>query len=187
MQIHTCEKGCCNIKVQEYTSHPFKLPKRRNCKKAGVFLYDPLEQRVLMVQSRGKLWGPPKGSLEIQRGETYSQCAIRELKEETGLDIVSKDFQRAIKIKNKAFYYYSERKACDVFVQQHDNYECADVNAISWIRLECLDQCIRDGFFVVNHHCKIAFKRFLGHTFPHNTFVEVGKKKRRQNHRKCKM
>jgi 8-oxo-dGTP pyrophosphatase MutT (NUDIX family) len=56
-------------------------------KKAGSFVYTSKKQKILLVQSRGQMWGPPKGS--IQPNEEPLECAIREVKEETGLDIIS--------------------------------------------------------------------------------------------------
>jgi 8-oxo-dGTP pyrophosphatase MutT (NUDIX family) len=184
LQTYACEKGCCSIKVKTYPPNSFRHPRRRNYKKAGVFICDPLEDRVLLVQSRGQLWGPPKGTLEI--GETNRHCAIREVKEETGLDITVRDFSRATKIKNRAMYYYVEMDTCDVEVQEHDDEEDNDANGIAWFKIDCLEQCIRDGMIVLNQHCKLTFKRFLNKTFPKSDFIKVVSKnsRRRRHHRK---
>ncbi|KAA0149115.1 hypothetical protein FNF29_06203 [Cafeteria roenbergensis] len=53
----------------------------------GAFVLNPSMTKVLLVQSyRGKSWGLPKG--KINEGETELQCAIREVAEETGVDIL---------------------------------------------------------------------------------------------------
>ena len=94
MQTEQCQDNCCQIKINPYknTKHYFGKGK-----KAGVFIYDPVQKKILIVQSRGHLWGAPKGSLNV--GETIKECAIREVKEETNLDLSKHKFDRYINIK----------------------------------------------------------------------------------------
>ena len=88
METFLCVDGCCKIQIKEY-KHQFLYSKNKiNKKKAGVFIYDPNTNKVLIVQSRGNLWGAPKGTLEY--GETNIECAIIEVEEETGLIICQK-------------------------------------------------------------------------------------------------
>ncbi len=178
-RTYHCEKKCCSIKVRQYKGN---LTRRRrgHCRKAGVFIYDPKEERVLLVQSRGHLWGPPKGTLEIDRKETSQDCAIREVKEETGLDITVKNFKKATKIKNRALYYYSELPTCDIDVQDNDTEEQNDANGITWIKISCLLDCVASGKIILNQHCKITFRRFLKINIPSTDFVKVEHKKRRR-------
>jgi 8-oxo-dGTP pyrophosphatase MutT (NUDIX family) len=168
-----CDNKCCEIKFSQKVNTKPNI-RRGYCKKAGVFIFDPEEKRVLLVQSRGHLWGPPKGTLEIDKEETTVQCAIREVKEETGLNISSEDFQSAIKIKNRALYYYTEKKFEKVEPQ---NTEDNDANGITWIRIECLQKCIDDGKIFLNEHCKILFQKFLKITFGKNEFIKVVRRK----------
>lgn len=55
--------------------------------KAGVAVIILNEEKQVLLQKRAdvKLWGIPSGHIEI--GETVSEAAIREVKEETNLDI----------------------------------------------------------------------------------------------------
>lgn len=154
-----CKKGCCTLKITNYNST--RMYYKRNFKKAGAFLYDPEKNKVLLVQSRGVLWGPPKGSLEFSINENYWECAIREVKEETGLDITIHDFLRIVKIK-KIVYYYVERKSEEVEVQ--DSFD-NDANAITWINVDCLEEAVKDGLISLNHHCKILLNIFLNKNF----------------------
>jgi hypothetical protein len=159
------------ISVKKYNRYKYIRPKRRNYIKAGVFIYDPGEDRVLLVQSRGHLWGPPKGSLEY--GENEIECAVREVKEETGIDVSSSNFLKATKIKNRAIYFYMEMDKCDVTVQNNINDEINDANGITWIKRECLSECIYNGHIVLNQHCKIVFKRYMDQIFPKAGFTLV--------------
>jgi 8-oxo-dGTP pyrophosphatase MutT (NUDIX family) len=179
MHEYKCEKGCCSIFAKTYEGRQNLKPKRRYYKKAGVFIFDPELDRVLLVQSRGQLWGPPKGTLEI--GETVLHCAVREVKEETGIDVLPTNFSRATKIKNRATYFYLERAMCPVSIQE--DVEDNDVNGITWIKLNCLKQCIKDGYIVLNQHCRMVFVRFMDRTFPKSDFIKVVSKRRRRKKR----
>lgn len=174
METFECENGCCQIKLKPYVSSKDPFIKIRKRKKAGVFIYDPDSDKVLIVQSRGRLWGLPKGTL--QYGETERKCAIREVKEETGLEISDNDFTKAVKIRNHAIYFYLERKECEVNVQDHiyDN----DANALGWVKPDCINQLIMDGQITLNQHCRIVFERFMKRTFSHSTFILVEKQKK---------
>lgn len=173
---YTCSKGCCTIEEQPLEQQP-RRKRRGNCRKAGVFIYDPEENRVLLVESRGHLWGPPKGTVEMDIDETSCACALREVKEETGLVLTADDFLRAIKIKNRAIYYYTEYKTCSVSIQKSEDN---DANGITWIKIDCLEEFIKSGNIVLNQHCKIAFEKFIGKSFPKSGFTRVENGKRRK-------
>ncbi len=66
---------------------------------AGVIVYlnDPVteERLYLLLHYAGGHWDLPKGKLE--KGESFTQAALRELKEETGLTATIKDnFQESL-------------------------------------------------------------------------------------------
>jgi 8-oxo-dGTP pyrophosphatase MutT (NUDIX family) len=106
------------------------------------------------------LWGAPKGSLEYK--ENHFTCAIREVKEETGLDISNMNINKYTKIQNKAVYYYVNIKEIDVSVQDSLNKdEQNDANGITWIDIKCLNELISNGSMCVSQHCRILFRKFL--------------------------
>lgn len=156
--IQFCRKKCCKIHISKYSKPNYKYIYKKENKKAGVFIYDPDKKKILIVQSRGNLWGAPKGSLNT--GETEKQCAIRELKEETGILLDRKLLERYIVIRNKATYYYIELPETDVSVQNHIEHN--DANAISWINIDCLLELIIQKKIILNSHCKINLRNFLG-------------------------
>ena len=157
---YVCDNMCCNI-ITCFSI--YKTFHKRNNKKAGIFIYDPSEDRVLLVQSSGLYWGPPKGTLEETLGETILECAIREVKEETGLLISPQELKGELKIKNKITYFYCERKTCTVEIQK---MEGNDANGITWIKLPCLIDLVKNKKMLINKHCQIACNKFLGTKFP---------------------
>ncbi len=160
----TCKKKCCILKTSLYITGKKIIGSSH--RKAGIFIYDPNKNKVLIVQSRGNLWGLPKGTMKM--GESDKQCAIREVKEETGLMIKEDEFIKSTIIRNRATYFYIEREMCDIKIQDHIKNN--DANALGWITPECLEQCIIDGCITLNQHCRIVFRRFLGIIFSHSTF-----------------
>jgi hypothetical protein len=62
MKTNLCNNGCCEIKIKLYKEADYMIKNFKSKKKAGVFIYDPNTKKILIVQSRGNLWGSPKGS-----------------------------------------------------------------------------------------------------------------------------
>lgn len=152
-----CSCGSCIIKQNNYNSD-VKFKYRKDRYKAGAFIYDNKSDKILLVQSRGKLWGPPKGSLEISKNETFEECAIREVIEETGLVLTREDFKSSYRIRGRAVYFYTPYNICDIQVQDTcDN----DANGICWISPTCLKNMLREGKMDINNHCKILLRKIL--------------------------
>lgn len=164
VQTYKCNKKCCEIKIREWIPTQENVWKG-NCRKAGVCIYDPITNSVLLVQSRSSLWGLPKGSLNLEQYETDIDCAIREVKEETGLDIRLEDFRRGTRIAYRAVYFLMHKPRCEVEIQHHADEEKNDVIGISWINLDCLEECIQNGVIVISYHCRIVLKRFFNRIF----------------------
>jgi ADP-ribose pyrophosphatase YjhB (NUDIX family) len=176
METFLCQDGCCSLKIKPYVEQDLQYENfhvRR--KKSGVFICDPRTNKVLIVQSRGHLWGPPKGTMEDN--ETDSECAVREVMEETGLDISKESLTTSFAVYNKATYFYLEMKECDVSVQEKDPTN--DANGIGWIKVECLEKCIEAGNISISGHLRLLFKQLHGRIFSHPTFVLVNRKKRK--------
>jgi 8-oxo-dGTP pyrophosphatase MutT (NUDIX family) len=172
VKTYYCRDKCCKVFIKTYKHTPRYF--NRKYRKAGVFIYDPKEDRVLLVQSRGHLFGPPKGTLNI--GEKNIDCAVREVKEETGIDISHTDFTKEVIIKNRAIYYYLEMDTCHINVQEgiDDN----DANGITWIKMNCLQTAVNDGNIVLNHYAKIVFRELMNKKFPKSNWTLVQRKKK---------
>ena len=158
MTYTCCYMKCCSIQIENYITVYKPIVKRRRRTKAGMFIYDPKLQKVLLVQSRNRYWGFPKGS--VKEGETVKGCAIREVTEETGLVIPEDWLVNYFKVKGFSFYYYVELPEQHVSVQDHIKNN--DANGITWIKLECLKELIKSGKMLINMHCKIMLEEVLG-------------------------
>jgi ADP-ribose pyrophosphatase YjhB (NUDIX family) len=163
--VYQCDSGCCNYKIVEYKTPNYNDNeewKNREIsgkiKKGGAFIYDPKRDKVLLVQSRGQFWGPPKGTL--QNNETIKEGSIREVKEETGIQLEEKDLDKYYIVKGKAIYYFVELEEDEVEVQEEmkDN----DANGIGWFNVRCLYDLIKQQKIMINRHTKILLDKFLG-------------------------
>lgn len=154
----TCQKGCCTLQVSEYTLDKTTFDYNEKRLKSGVFIYDPGTDSVLIVQSKGNLWGAPKGTLNKEDG-SFMDCALREVREETGLVILPEKLTRTTMIRQNVVYFYTEMPLCQISVQNQipDN----DANGIGWIKTDCLAECVEAGKIDLNHHFCVIFMRFL--------------------------
>lgn len=164
MNTFNCHNKCCTFHTQPYTSKENNSKSRHNRKKAGMFIVDPTTDKILLVQSRGKLWGPPKGTMETN--ETEIECAKREVREETGLNVFINNGTEYTKIRGRSIYYHVKLEETPVFVQQDDIHN--DANAICWVHTKCLGECIDNGIISVTHHCRILFSKYFGIDLPDN-------------------
>jgi 8-oxo-dGTP pyrophosphatase MutT (NUDIX family) len=132
-------------------------------KAAGGFVYTK-EHEVLMIFRRGK-WDLPKGKLD--EGEDLETCAIREVKEETGLEKMEMDRPLAITyhtyhqfgehiIKESHWYLIKSIKQ-QVFTPQTEE----DIEKCEWVPINALGthldnthasirDVIRDGVKLLN-------------------------------------
>ena len=164
MTTYQCFDQCCHVFIEPYSKNS-KMPKKRfNSKKAGMFIIDVSSNKVLLIQSRGNLWGLPKGTFESD--ETPEDCAIREVHEETGLLISRDKLLNKFIIKNQAYYFYVEMKQVYIQVQKH--VENNDANAIGWIRVECIDKLIKCGTICLNYHTRLCFENFIKKKFSYS-------------------
>ena len=155
---NTCKKRCCIFNKCDYKFTNCWAETKRSKKKAGVFVCDPENMRILIVQSRNNLWGSPKGTIE--KGENSIVCALRELKEETSLNISESDLSLSKKIRNDSIYYYTEMnyKKTKININEIED----DISGISWIHIDCLKNMIDDKTISVTQHFKILVKKFTG-------------------------
>ena len=105
---------------------------RYSDRRAGVVMISD-DNRFLVVQSYNNKWGFPKGRLE--QGETRKECAIRELYEETGIQIPPESIKQTLPLHKNSTYY---------LVQQYIEFDLSkiadttEITAIGWVCVDCL-------------------------------------------------
>lgn len=101
-----------------------------NEKSAGCIIID--NDKVLLVQQSSGNWGFPKGHLE--KGESETDAAIRETKEETNLDVkivdpsarYSIDYNTDKGTHKEAVYFLATRTSEEIVRQE------SEINEIKW-------------------------------------------------------
>lgn len=168
--------NCTNI-IEEDSSNQFALPSNinlnsMNVKSAGAIIIDPWENmynhkyyNILCIKQRlGMSWGLPKG--HVEQGETLYESSVRELCEETGIDlhklVSGKDYLPVILypenikqnthnnhtvIKKIHFFVFVLLKRGSTFARtNYDRHEIADV---SWINVNTNKLLIQKNY---NNH-----------------------------------
>jgi len=117
--------------------------------KAGGGLVLNEKKEVLMIFRRGK-WDLPKGKLD--KGETLEECAIREVKEETGL--ASVELVSALTITHHTYHegtrfilkeshwYIMKANGKQELIPQTEE----DIHEIKWVKADELDKYKKDSF-----------------------------------------
>ena len=102
-------------------------------KSCGCVVFD--EGKVLMIQHNEGHWDFPKG--HVEGNETEIQTAIREVKEETNIDV-------NVKSQNRYTIEYSPKdgvlKEVVYFIATKNSNECkpqeSEVQKVEWVRIE---------------------------------------------------
>tara|TARA_B110000285_G_scaffold233066_1_gene305771 strand:- start:853 stop:1380 length:528 start_codon:yes stop_codon:yes gene_type:complete len=102
-------------------------------KKAGVIMTTKNFGKFLIVQSRGRLWGVPKGGMEA--GETSKECAFREFREETGIKEDLDNFDISSEISVNHGKYFCIHNQIEHPVELTDEY---DSTGVGWITRQCM-------------------------------------------------
>jgi len=108
---------------------------------AVVYKKTPGGSQILLIKQFAKdpSWGIPKGHME--RGETYTETAIREVKEETGIDIkiiTQLPHVSIIRKNNKKIVVpFLAIQTCDN-QPRSDSSEASEVIAAKWFNTESL-------------------------------------------------
>ena len=152
-----CVGGCCSMFSTEYNAENQEKSWIVGNPKAGALLFDETNNAVLLVQSRGNLWGISKGSLE--RGETPIDGAIREVMEETGIDISTCDFSKSVVLYNLSTYFFIPHATCEVSIK--DEVVGNDVTAVAWLRIPCLKILINNNDIRLTKHTTIVLKKYF--------------------------
>ncbi|MFV9511016.1 NUDIX hydrolase [Tepidibacillus sp. LV47] len=104
----------------------------------GVVFYQGETTEFLMILDHCHKWTFPKG--KVEKGETYQEAAIREIREETGidgniiksLDKVYYEYYHPIhgKVEKEVYYFLVEAKNYHLKVQE------SEINRAKWVSLQ---------------------------------------------------
>lgn len=116
-----------------------KKRKKRICC-GGILLYHEINRTinkiyVIIVRGRSSFkWGLPKGGIESN--ETHIECAMREIKEETGLMVNFNQNHKRVKI-HSTYYYIIKLSRKYTNIDPIDKDEIID---IKWIDINDIDK-----------------------------------------------
>lgn len=122
----------------------FQCYKPRHHRIYGTICMTP-DNRVLLVKGRlsGK-WSFPKGHLEAS--ETSLDCALRELQEEAGIDLVGKEPMGCHKLSVGRYFFFEMDREEPTLIR-----DTAEVETAEWVPLERLP----------NMNCNVDVNAFL--------------------------
>ena len=129
-----CICGDCSYNSVRYTSRASSQQKRFFGKAGALIITKTPKIFVLLVQSRGRLWGCPKGSLEAL--ESVEEGARREIFEETGM--LFKSLGTPIQVNKGVFFYFIETTGRYNLSVQTNKHSKNDANSIGWFSIRCL-------------------------------------------------
>jgi len=117
-------------------------------KKCGVIIYNNMSERYLCVKGRksGK-WGFPKGHMEY--GESEKETALRELKEETGINLHHDMLKERIRFKNNIYFFIDT--SIHYATNIHDHRE---IEKLEWFTFTEMDNMPKD-------HINFGLSQFL--------------------------
>lgn len=152
--LQRCKYNQCNENDEEHEDWTTQTVNNK-ITKAGTFIFDSKQQKVLLIQVKGGYWGCPKGTIE--RNELPKNCAIRETYEETGIELEEYKLGKKNKIKN-CFYYDVELSENNTLFKLNVD-ELNDTNGIGWIKTKCLEKLVSNGIININKHLKIILDK----------------------------
>lgn len=140
----TCKNGCCMLKQWPYEGENILSG---NKKKAGVAVRTP-DDKVLLIRSRGNMWGFPKGGRH--HDESALDGAIRELKEETGIELDKRVLTYSYRL-NGVTFFSTVIDECPIKIDQIRSMGGNDSSGIGWVKLACLGNMIGSGLPITSH------------------------------------
>ena len=104
--------------------------------RCGCIVQDSRDGKVLVVfQKSSGMWGFPKGSMKFV--ESFWQCAIRELREETGIESWQlTNYTRQVTHDRHHFFCFVERTKPPIQIQ--DSEEIGELRWVSMYELQSL-------------------------------------------------
>lgn len=125
--------------------------------KAGGGIVRNENEDVLLIFRRGK-WDLPKGKLD--NGETMEQCAVREVKEETGLTEIELGLpvgityhtyvEKGTRILKESHWYNMKASSTEKLIPQTEE----DILEIKWASDEEMEECLKNTYATIKEILK---------------------------------
>lgn len=123
--------------MSKFYSNIHHVKSRRKDQKAGAIILNTDSSKILLIRGHhSKKWGVPKGSKDL--GESIRETAIREVHEETGIEIEIDKYTVPLKIGK--LYLYMIHIDESVKLSPIDSYEIMDIKWICISSLTSMDQ-----------------------------------------------
>jgi ADP-ribose pyrophosphatase YjhB (NUDIX family) len=122
---------------------PFQHYRPRSHRVYGVICLSDKDTYLLVRGQKTGIWSFPKG--HMKDGEMAQECALRELKEETGLTLESYRFYATRKLFAGEYFLY---RTCEEPVYPADS---AEISEVGWFSLSDMEQMA----------CNADIKKFL--------------------------
>lgn len=132
------------MKSRKFKHFKTKQKKHKNTR-CGAIIFNKDATKMLIVENNYLFkelhiskWGMPKGI--INYSETFNECAMREIWEETGLDVTIKKNQLFIKINNT--YYFP------IKINEHDPtykfniHDVKEIRSVKWYEINYIKNCL---------------------------------------------
>lgn len=150
---YQCCNNCCAFRIAEMPDQKYNY--RCKVEKAGVIVVDETKKSILLVRSKYKnVWGIPKGSIE--ENEVPFVAAIREVKEETGIELNIFDLTFKVNDAPEHIYYVNKPQTFVTPVDFHDAI------GIVWLKLECLILMLARDELNINHITRKLLQKLYG-------------------------
>lgn len=117
------------------------MKKEKSCGALVFYLKDNKEQILLIKHSNSGHWSFPKG--HVEQGETEVQTAVREIKEETGVDVdIDTRFREVVTYSPKkdvikdVIYFFAVAKGYETQKQE------SEVSEVRWVDADKVLRCV---------------------------------------------
>lgn len=157
-----CLRKCCELKfvnsdVCDSSVYKENIPNYG----AGVCVITP--EGILVSQAHHLYWGLPKGIIE--NNESIMQCALRELEEETGLVISSRQLNKFV----FSFRYKDMNRKVTIFfmiskniIELQQNCAFSDSTGYGFIKPLCILELYYSGKIKINYFTRVLLKLLFG-------------------------
>ncbi len=128
--------------MNKFKNFRIKKKKHKNTRCGAIIFNSDLtkllivENNYLYKESRISKWGLPKGV--INYSETFNECAMREIWEETGLKINIGKNQLFLKI-NESYYFPIKMNENKALLNIHDIDE---IKSVGWFDISYIQNCL---------------------------------------------